>query len=272
MDAVNEAKQAQRRRWGATAPTWIEQAPWRERHTGALRERFLAQLQPGTRVLELACGSGELAAALCEQVGPAGSVLATDFTPQMVALTAARAEREGLGERLSAREMDAEALDVPDASFDVVICSFGLMFCPNTARAAAEAHRVLRPGGRFAASVWASNTHLAATPRALHRMAPILGFKPPATDQFGTGPLRLAKPGLAEEAVRAGGFKNLTCETIPVEFRFSDADDLWATISSSASLKVRSATRYSIAPSPPARRARLPSARGAAAVAVDGAP
>jgi ubiquinone/menaquinone biosynthesis C-methylase UbiE len=55
---------------------------------------------------------------------------------------------------IDVREMDAEALDFPDASFDAVTCGFGLMFFPNPARALAEMRRVLIKRGRFALSVW----------------------------------------------------------------------------------------------------------------------
>ena len=85
--------------------------------TAALLEA--AQLAPGMRVLDLACGSGDPAITLAERVEPAGEVVATDLVPGMVALTTEHARRQGVA-NLVARQADAEALPFPDASFDVV--------------------------------------------------------------------------------------------------------------------------------------------------------
>ncbi len=193
-------------------------------------------------MLELACGTGELALAACERAGPNGLVLATDYAPQMVAGAAARLERAqtDLKARVATRVMDAEALDVPDASFDVVICSFGLMFCPNAPRAAAEAHRVLRPGGRFAASVWASNAYDSAVQRTVDKITLSLGV---ASTSPKLSALRFAGPGLAEEALRAGGFRTLQCETIALSFHFAERDHLWSTASNALMVKVRELAR-----------------------------
>jgi ubiquinone/menaquinone biosynthesis C-methylase UbiE len=111
-----------------------------------------AAIMPGERVIETACGTGLLTFRVAVRLGATGRLLATDLSEKMVAALGDRAARDGV--RLDARRMDAESLDVPDASFDVALCALGLMYCPDPAAAMREMHRVLVPGGRAAAAVW----------------------------------------------------------------------------------------------------------------------
>ena len=113
----------------------------------------LAALQPGERVLELACGTGLVTFRVAEAVGPEGRLEATDISEKMVQFTAAEAARRGLAQVRSSR-MGAESLDFADASFDAVLCALGLMYVPDVAAALAEMHRVLTPSGRAVAAVW----------------------------------------------------------------------------------------------------------------------
>ena len=85
--------------------------------------------------------------------------------------------------RISTRVLDLEQIDVPDASFDIVVCREGLMFALDPARAVAEIVRVLRPGGRVAVAVWGPrdrNPWLGVLADAVHRQtgAPV---PPPGT-------------------------------------------------------------------------------------------
>jgi len=84
-----------------------------------------------------------------------------DLSGRMVEAARARvAGREGPAIRRFER-MDAEALDLPTAAFDVVLCSLGLMYMPDPERALAEMRRVLRPGGRLALSIWGERSRCA---------------------------------------------------------------------------------------------------------------
>lgn len=120
-----------------------------------------AALEAGEDVIDVACGTGLVtlpAAAAVEAPECAGSrlrngrVTATDLSPAMVAEVQTRAEATGLtnvhGERCGAEELTV------DGPYDVALCSLGLMYVPDTARALAEMRRVLRPGGRIVVSVW----------------------------------------------------------------------------------------------------------------------
>ena len=131
-----------------------------DEHLGPLLfEHYAADLAgrltvpPGGRVLEIACGTGiateRLRAALPEDV----EIVATDLNEAM--LDFARNKR---GDLANLRYQVADALDLPfeDASFDAVICQFGIMFFPDKAAGAREAARVLKPGGTYAFNVWDS--------------------------------------------------------------------------------------------------------------------
>ncbi len=130
-----------------------------ERHWHALLAGIQAELlaqaapQPGEQVLDVACGTGVVSLALAAAVGPGGSVLGVDLSAGMVASAAARAQTAGATQARFAR-MDAEALALPAASVDLVVCALGLMYVPDADAALREVQRVLRPGGRAVLAVW----------------------------------------------------------------------------------------------------------------------
>ena len=112
---------------------------------------FIARLgiAPGTAVLDVACGSGNLAIPAAR----AGArVTGVDIATNLLEQARARAEADGLSIRFD--EGDAESLPYPDASFDVVVSMFGAMFAPRPEQVAAELVRVCRPGGRIAMANW----------------------------------------------------------------------------------------------------------------------
>lgn len=106
-------------------------------------------LRAGQEVLDVATGSGNTALAAARRFT---KVTGVDFVPALLERARVRAIAEGM--RVEFLEGDAEELPVPDASFDVVLSTFGVMFAPDHARAAGELLRVLRPGGRIGLSSW----------------------------------------------------------------------------------------------------------------------
>lgn len=113
----------------------------------------LAAPAPGEAVLDVACGTGVVALAAARAVGPAGRVLGVDLAEAMVLASRQRARALGL-EQAAFERMDAEQLQLPDASFDLALCALGLMYVPDPDAALQELHRVLRPGGRAVLVVW----------------------------------------------------------------------------------------------------------------------
>lgn len=108
-----------------------------------------ADVRAGERVLDVAAGNGNATLAAARRFA---RVTSTDYVPALLEKGRARAAAEGLA--IDFREADAEALPFPDAMFDVALSTFGVMFAPDQARAAAELRRVVRPGGRIAMANW----------------------------------------------------------------------------------------------------------------------
>ena len=116
-----------------------------------LWKRFAVQLtgvRAGQRVLDLASGTGDLAARLAGLVGPRGLVVMTDINAAMLARGRDRMLDEGRAGNVRYAQLDAEALPFPDGCFDCVTIGFGLRNLTHKERALGEMHRVLRPGGR----------------------------------------------------------------------------------------------------------------------------
>jgi ubiquinone/menaquinone biosynthesis C-methylase UbiE len=114
----------------------------------------VAALQPGERVLDLACGSGLIARLVAPQVGPTGQVTGLDINTAM--LDVARSLPPPSGAAITWVEGSAVAMNLRDASFDAVLCQQGLQFFPDKPSALREIHRVLVPRGRLVLSVWKS--------------------------------------------------------------------------------------------------------------------
>ncbi len=109
-----------------------------------------AELQPGQRVLDVACGTGVVARLAARKVGSAGAVAGLDINPGMLAVARSVAPAE-LG--IQWHEASAEAMPLPDEAFDVVLCQMGLQFMTDRLQALREMRRVLRSGGRVAINV-----------------------------------------------------------------------------------------------------------------------
>jgi len=137
-------------------------APWFAGDFGAIAreigapeaEGFVArmELEPGARVLDIACGTGNVTIPLARR---GAMVTGLDMMPHLLAEARARAAREGL--RIRFDEGFAETLPYPDGSFDVLVSMFGIMFSPLPATVASEMARVLKPGGRLALANWTAS-------------------------------------------------------------------------------------------------------------------
>jgi SAM-dependent methyltransferase len=141
--------------WSGVAGAWEAHSAFVDERGARVSERLLelTRPRPGERVLELACGTGGPGLTAASLVAPGGEVVLSDVSSEMTSSASARATELGLV-NTTARVLDLERIDEPDASYDVVLCREGLMLVPDPVRAAFEIRRVLRPGGRLALSVW----------------------------------------------------------------------------------------------------------------------
>src|SRR5690348_16098358 len=150
MSETTSAEEALRH-WSAVAAAWDK---YRDRLFSDVRsvsEWLVDHLdpQPGQTVLDLAAGPGETGFLAAARVGGSGLLISSDFAPEMVAAARRGASDRGL-DNVECRVIDAQQIDLPDASVDGVLSQFGLMLVPEQERAVAEVRRVLRQGGRLA--------------------------------------------------------------------------------------------------------------------------
>jgi SAM-dependent methyltransferase len=139
-------------------------ADWREQLSAARAEVMaLASLEPGERVLDVACGTGLVTLHAACAVGDHGMAVGIDLSAEMVRIARQRALAAQVT-NVCFEHMGAETLDLPDASFDVALCALGLMYMPDPARAVLEMLRVLRPGGRLVFRCGASPRAAAGLP------------------------------------------------------------------------------------------------------------
>lgn len=183
------------------------------------QERLLemAALQPGERVLDVACGPGLVTFPAAEAVGPEGEVVGADISETMVETASREAEARTLGNTEFVRT-DAESLDFPDGSFDAVLCSLGLMYAPEPRVAVEEMHRVLRPGGRAVAAVWGARANCGWAP-----IFPIMDARVetevcPLFFQLGTGDT------LADRFTDAG-FEQIEADRLTTVLEYDTAED-----------------------------------------------
>jgi ubiquinone/menaquinone biosynthesis C-methylase UbiE len=126
-----------------------------ERQLAPARELLMqmAALQPGERVLDIACGTGLVSFRAASAVGATGEVVGTDISDAMVESCRRTASERGVPNARFER-MEAEQLSLPGASFGAVLCALGLMYVTDFAGSIREMFRVTRLGGRAVSAVW----------------------------------------------------------------------------------------------------------------------
>jgi ubiquinone/menaquinone biosynthesis C-methylase UbiE len=135
-----------------------------------------ADVRGGERVLDVAAGNGNASLAAARRFA---EVTSTDYVPDLLDKAAARAAAEGL--EMAFQVADVEDLPFADASFDVVLSTFGVMFAPDHQRTADEMLRVLRPGGRLGMANWTPESFIGQLFKLIGRyVPPPAGLQPPA--------------------------------------------------------------------------------------------
>lgn len=185
-------------------------APWAPILVGA------AEIGLGDAVLDVGCGTGVVAREALRRAGAGGSVTGIDLNPGMLATA------RQLAPEIVWREGDAAALPFEDASFDVVVSQFMLMFVPDRVAALKEMRRVLRPGGRLGLAVWDAIDR--APPHKL--LAGILGRRAGAeAEDMLNAPFALWDAEALAGLLAESGFAGARIETRSGEARFASLEE-----------------------------------------------
>ena len=180
-----------------------------------------ADLQPGERVLDVACGTGLIARLAAERVGPTGSVTGVDVAPDMIEV--ARATPAPAAPEIDWRVGDAIALDLRDDSYDVVTCALGLQFMEDRPTAVAEMRRVLAPGGRLLITTPGT----IQPPFELMEQA-IVKHISPQLGGFVRAVFSIHDPDVLAEFLRGAGLRDVEAWEYTATFRLPDpATFLW---------------------------------------------
>ena len=114
------------------------------------RRHALQEIVDGTpqRILDVACGTGDSTISIARAAAEGSEVIGADISEGMMALVKGKAEKAGVGERITLQVADGEALPYGEGAFDRVTCAFGIRNFEHKERGLAEFHRVLKPGGK----------------------------------------------------------------------------------------------------------------------------
>jgi ubiquinone/menaquinone biosynthesis C-methylase UbiE len=227
-------KEAERQSWDGVAAGW--QKWWKTIERGAEKVSRhlidLAEVKPGSSVLDIATGIGEPAITAANRVGSNGHILATDISPRMLSVAKQRAASLGLRDVIEFKEGDAETISLPSSAFDAVLCRWGLMFLPDLKVGLSNIHRSLKPSGHFAAAVWASPDQDTLSAATMNIVMKETNSKPPPP---GTpGPFSLSDENNLKNSFITSGFKDLNIERMNVSFDFDSPDDFTTFITETA--------------------------------------
>jgi SAM-dependent methyltransferase len=220
---AEEFRGKQRDQWDTAATGWNEWSDFIDKHVGVVSELLVkaAGIKEGDRVLDVACGYGEPSLTAARQVGPDGTVVATDISAEMINFGRQRAEANGV-ENIEFMHSDASSLDFPAESFDAAVSRWGIIFEPDGEGAAAKVRGFLKPGGRFAISSWGPPERVPFIAIAMKAAMDKLDVPPPPPGTPGP----LSRP--TEEAIggllEGGGFSDIEVEELEVVFELDSAE------------------------------------------------
>jgi ubiquinone/menaquinone biosynthesis C-methylase UbiE len=183
------------------------------------------QLHPGAKVLDVCCGSGASAIPAAVQVGQTGSVVGADLADSLLHLARQKSQQQGLA-NIEFRCGDFTNLGLPSASFDAIICVFGIFFVPDMEAAVAELWRMLRPGGKLAITSWGTRVFEPANQTFWNA---IQAERPELYKQF-TPWYRIGDTKSLKVLLESGGATNVEVFAETDSHKLSTPEDWWTMV------------------------------------------
>jgi SAM-dependent methyltransferase len=239
---TDDVRQQSRVRWTATAQGWGKRADQLRRTTMPVSSWMVDAVgpQPGDTLLELAAGPGDTGFLAAELIRPGGTLICSDFVPEMLTVAQERAKALGV-DNVRFKQIDAETgIDIEAASIDGVLCRWGYMLMADPVTALAQTRRVLKPGARLALAAWTGpdeNPWSALPARELIRRGLEERPDPDAPGQFAWAP-----EGVIGERLEDAGFVDYEVAAVDFTVSYASLEDWWAS-TSDLSMRFADATR-----------------------------
>ncbi|HEX5616967.1 MAG TPA: methyltransferase domain-containing protein [Solirubrobacteraceae bacterium] len=216
-----------RERWARVARGWEQRADPYRRLTMPVTMWMIEAIapQPGHTILDLAAGIGDTGFLASELIQPGGTLITTDYLPEMLSAAQRRAETLGV-KNVRFKQVDAsQPLDFEAASIDGVLCRWGYMLMGDGEAALQETRRILRPGGRVALAAWMSaeeNQWSSLPVRVLIERGAL-----PPPENGGPGQFAWAEEGVVAERLENAGFVDYEVQALDFPMRFGSVQEWW---------------------------------------------
>lgn len=211
------------KQWEKAAPGWAKWEDVISEGAGRITNKMveMAEISPGDRVIDLACGAGSQSIVVSKVVGPKGHVVANDISPTMLEHVKRNATKGGIS-NISTLLGPVQELGLSHNSFDAAICRFALMLFVNPEIVIAKVLEILKPKGKMGVIVFSSpeeNPFFVNPMQILLRHA---GKKPPIG---GPGLFSLSVSGALEKLFSENGFENIAVKKQYLTFKMPPAND-----------------------------------------------
>jgi SAM-dependent methyltransferase len=219
-----EFREGQRTQWNIAAGGWRKWNELIDESASSISDRLveLAGVEPGSRVLDVACGYGEPSLTAARAAGSEGGVVATDISAEMIAYGHERAQAAGI-DNIEFVESAAIDLDYPAHSFDAALSRWGIIFDPDGEGAAARVRGFLKPGARMAIASWGTPDQVPFLSIPMRTAMQRLDVPPPPP---GTpGPLSRPTPDALGALLEGGGFSDVEVEQADVAFEWESPEE-----------------------------------------------
>ena len=227
MALPDDFRAESRKRWGEQAAGWEARRDTLRTATMPVSAWMIDAIdpQPGHTILELAAGTGDTGLLAAELIEPGGTLICSDFSPEMLAVARRRAEELGVT-NVRFKQIDAEtSIDLEAASVDGALCRWGYMLMADPETALRETRRVLKPGARLALAAWTAREE---NPWAVLPGREIVSrglAEPPPTDT--PGQYAWADERVIAEHLEAAGFAEHHVEPLEFTIEYRSAADWW---------------------------------------------
>jgi len=231
---ASELKERERKNWSSAAEGWRRRDAILRKGAAPVTRRLLelAGISTGSRLLDIASGTGEPAISAAHMVGTSGKVIGIDLVDEMLAVAREKVATTNL-DNIEFHCMDAEMLDFPPASFDAVTIRWGLMFMPEPQVCLAAAHKALKQGGRISLACWAApekNPFVGVLMNTLRSYMDI-PVSPPGTP----GIFAFADPDRLRDVLTSARFRHVKLEELEIDvLEVDDGRAYWQAISDMA--------------------------------------